>query len=248
MTENYIDKIEVDGVERPIRDTSGSVRYDAAQSLTDEQKAQARTNINAAPGGFGLGWGAKALTSSDDVNEISASGWYSWYEASVPKNAIKLSWVTIMRVDAHLGGVFVQTAYGVTDANNYYTQPIVARRMRYSSKIGEWEYLNPPMELGTEYRTTERYLGKPVYVQVVDCGTIPAQGTHKDLPLPSDTNSIVSINAYSPMRGDTLPCYDANGVRYSITTSGTTIMIWNYSESLMDTNVRALIKYTKTTD
>ena len=125
---------------------------------------------NSAPGGFGLGWGAKALTSSDDVNDIAASGWYSWYERSVPKNAINLSWVTIMRVDGHLGGVFVQTAYGVTDAINYYTQPIVARRMRYSSAIGEWEYENPPMELGIEYRTTERYLGKPVYVKLVDLG------------------------------------------------------------------------------
>lgn len=122
---------------------------------------------NSAPGGFGLGWGAKALTSSDDVNDIAASGWYSWYERSVPKNAINLSWVTIMRVDGHLGGVFVQTAYGVTDAINYYTQPIVARRMRYSSAIGEWEYENPPMELGIEYRTTERYLGRPVYTQIV---------------------------------------------------------------------------------
>lgn len=48
MAENYIDKIEVDGVERPIRDTSGSVRYDAPQTLSDEQKAQARENIDAA--------------------------------------------------------------------------------------------------------------------------------------------------------------------------------------------------------
>ena len=123
---------------------------------------------NSAPGGFGLGSIAKALTSNDDVNDIAASGWYSWYERSVPKNAINLSWVTIMRVDGHLGGVFVQTAYGVTDAINYYTQPIVARRMRYSSAIGEWEYENPPMELGIEYRTTERYLGKPVYKKLIE--------------------------------------------------------------------------------
>ena len=48
MADNYIDKIEVDGVERPIRDTSGSVRYDAAQNLTDAQKTQAQSNIGAA--------------------------------------------------------------------------------------------------------------------------------------------------------------------------------------------------------
>lgn len=37
----------------------------------------------------------------------------------------------------------------------------------------EYEYLNPPMQLGVEYRTTERYLGKPVYVQVANFGTLP---------------------------------------------------------------------------
>ena len=37
-----------------------------------------------------------------------------------------------------------------------------------------WEWANPPMELGVEYRTTERYLGKPVYVKVVDFGVLPA--------------------------------------------------------------------------
>lgn len=35
---------------------------------------------------------------------------------------------------------------------------------------GEWEWVNPPMQLGVEYRTTERYLGKPVYVKLVNLG------------------------------------------------------------------------------
>ena len=41
---------------------------------------------------------------------------------------------------------------------------------------GNWqpvEWINPPMTLGTEYRTTERYLGKPVYTKVVNCGNLP---------------------------------------------------------------------------
>ena len=37
----------------------------------------------------------------------------------------------------------------------------------------EYEYLNPPMQLGVEYRTTERYMGKPVYVKLVDFGALP---------------------------------------------------------------------------
>lgn len=233
----------------PITPTAiGAVSYDAAQSLTDAQKAQARTNIGAAPDGYGLGGNAKVLTSDDDVNTIGASGWYAWVNNNVPINAIAVTSITIMRVDAYSSGVKVQTLYGATDGVEFIMQPIVARRMIYGSKIGTWEYVNPPMQLGVEYRTTERYLGKPVYAKLVDCGTIPAQGTHKDLVFSPDAVGIVSVSAYSLQRGTTLPFYDTNGVKYSIAGNGTTVMIWNYSESRLDTDVRALVKYTKTTD
>lgn len=45
---------------------------------------------------------------------------------------------------------------------------------------GAWqplEYENPPMALGVEYRTTERWGGKPVYVKAVDCGELPNTST-----------------------------------------------------------------------
>ena len=200
---------------------------------------------NSAPGGFGLGWGAKALTSSDDVNDIAASGWYSWYERSVPKNAINLSWVTIMRVDGHLGGVFVQTAYGVTDAINYYTQPIVARRMRDSSAIGEWEYENPPMELGIEYRTTERYLGKPVYVKLVDCGKFPPPGNSVLVAHGISNCYPVSITARMS-NGNTVPFVS----KYTIGADGVNIFLESksgVSDQSANTTV-ALMRYTKTTD
>lgn len=32
------------------------------------------------------------------------------------------------------------------------------------------EWLNPPMQVGVEYRTTERYLGQPVYTKLLDLG------------------------------------------------------------------------------
>ena len=38
------------------------------------------------------------------------------------------------------------------------------------------EYLNPPMAKGIEYRTTERYLGKPVYMKVFQAFESLAKG------------------------------------------------------------------------
>ena len=38
---------------------------------------------------------------------------------------------------------------------------------------GEKEWVNPPMNLDVEYRTTERHLGKAVYVQKINLGNLP---------------------------------------------------------------------------
>ena len=51
-------------------------------------------------------------------------------------------------------------------------------RARYPSSQSPFvwlpfEWVNPPLNLGVEYRTTERYQGKPVYVQSINFGTLP---------------------------------------------------------------------------
>ena len=110
-----------------------------------------------------------------------------------------------------------------------------------------WECINPPMKLGWEYRTTERYLGKPVYCKVVDCGTVPAVGASKTLMVAPNA-SIFSVSAYSPERGLGIPFLDANGVKLEINQSGNILIFRNYSEKQSDTNALATVKYTKTTD
>lgn len=47
----------------------------------------------------------------------------------------------------------------------------------YRKVDGVIEWVNPPMELGVEYRTTERHNGKVVYAKAVDCGNMPASAT-----------------------------------------------------------------------
>jgi hypothetical protein len=46
-------------------------------------------------------------------------------------------------------------------------------RQYYSAAWHEWECVNPPMVVDVEYRTKERYLGKPVYTKVIYCDTLP---------------------------------------------------------------------------
>ena len=47
----------------------------------------------------------------------------------------------------------------------------------YRTINGLTEWINPPMVLGEEYRTTERYNGKPVYAKVVDIGSLPNEAS-----------------------------------------------------------------------
>ena len=48
----------------------------------------------------------------------------------------------------------------------------------YSDGTGlELSYSNPPMNLGAEYLTTERWNDKPVYTILIDCGAIPSSAS-----------------------------------------------------------------------
>lgn len=123
---------------------------------------------NSAPGGFGLGDDAKKLTEADDVNAISKSGWYVWDSTHVPKNAIVLSWLNIMRVDGYANNVCARTVYGLTDGGSYVVCPSVARNMTYGSQTSDWQYENPPMNSGVEYRTTEMYRSYPLYKKLIE--------------------------------------------------------------------------------
>lgn len=57
----------------------------------------------------------------------------------------------------------------------------VYERQYYSSEWHEWECINPPMVEGVEYRTKERYMGKPVYTKLIYCDTLP-DTTYKLFP------------------------------------------------------------------
>jgi hypothetical protein len=51
----------------------------------------------------------------------------------------------------------------------------IIRRMKWDDEDDwkPWEYETPPMKLGVEYRTTERWQGTAVYTKLIDCGKMP---------------------------------------------------------------------------
>lgn len=119
---------------------------------------------NFAPSGFGLGEAeARSCTDCNSL-ELLKSGWYRWHD--VCENAPFL--YGVMRVDSR-GSESVQTAYCITGSN---IGLCAQRIMLKSATPAEWEWVNPPMRAGIEYRTTERYKGSVVYKKVDTNGDV----------------------------------------------------------------------------
>lgn len=120
------------------------------------------------------------------------------------------------------------------------------------TKNGIVEYLNPPMELGVEYRTTERYMGKPVYVQMMDWGRAPAKGTAKYVAVPEHSINQQLVWAQLTYFGITFPRYGANDAlsMYIYVAQGSArFEIYSPGEDRSDNGtIQAIVKYTKDTD
>ena len=110
-----------------------------------------------------------------------------------------------------------------------------------------WEWVNPPMQLGVEYRTTERYLGKPVYVKCFDFGPLP-NATMKTSPH-GIANVDTCVRCYGSLTsGDkrSLPYAEAGG---RVDCFGDSYGVNMYSaNNLSSLTATATVWVTKTTD
>lgn len=106
-----------------------------------------------AKNGFGLG---KTLSGDAlaDANSATKSGWYKMSAETV--NGIGSN--CVIRVDAYGDNNCFQTAYLISSKSNTFIM-----RQCLSGVWSEWEWENPPCELGIEYRTTRRHRGYAVY-------------------------------------------------------------------------------------
>lgn len=128
-----------------------------------------------APSGYGLGQVA-FLDENVDIDTIMSSGWYSFSSSNTSKN-LPFSGgelFVIQRTDNHC----TQVAFQALGAN-----VSIKIRKTLDGVFSPWEWVNPPLEPDTEYRTIERYAGKPVYIRLVSCGAFPSAGTAKTISI-----------------------------------------------------------------
>ena len=118
-------------------------------------------NVGAAPSGFGLGAGATLIKG---WNSALKNGFYKSDKNTPGGDGNYWSGIVVNYSEA-LAHQLVWKTWGNT--------VIMATRKITNTTHEEWEYINPPMVKGVQYRTTERYNGEPVYTILIDGGAIP---------------------------------------------------------------------------
>ena len=218
--------------------------YNATQipvSGDPEAENVAAALSNKAPAGFGLGGQSKELTSGDDLNTIWENGWYRWGSSS-PQNAPDM---------APGNG---ESRYIFARVTNYDAQNVLqeywslnqgaqnkAHRICRNGVWGPLEWINPPMQLGVEYRTIERYQQVPIYTKAVNFGTAP-NATSKTVE-----HGITGFNQcvdVSGILGGANLIGHKNIVGILVNASQITI---EADADLSRSNVYVILKYTKTT-
>lgn len=223
--------------------------YNATQipvSGEPEAETVAAALANKAPAGFGLGTYGPYV---NDLNEAVESGFYT--VAGSYQNGpadIGTGFSPLLVLSSSEGNRIAQIYYGLNAnfmgciASRYYNNMLQA--------WSPWEWINPPMQLGAEYRTAERYNGKPVYLKLVDCGAGP-NNTRKTVSA-NTQNVETPISCTGTFGNGTIPyewfAGDSSGAQaITCTFSGQEINIAATADYSRWT-VFVILKYTKTTD
>lgn len=216
--------------------TTLSVPTDAAPTEDSTKPVQsggvAAALSNKAPAGYGLGANASSIP-GNDLNNAILGGFYVFSSA-------------VQNIPSFMSGKVLVMPY---KSLQYYTQIAfaaltseIAFRFCNNGVWGPWEYLNPLLSPGIEYRTVERYNGKPVYTKAVSLGTVSGGGTKSVEHGVTDLEACIECNGFAGYQ-------NLVGNKYvnSITVGASVI------ELVTDSNfpsqaVVAIMKYTKTTD
>ena len=259
----------VGNLQGPAGPTGGEdnfVRYDAAQTLTAAQQTQARGNINAAPGGFGYGENRR-FTKWDDTDGSQFEAFVDQMVDGTSK-VVRLTGVADYPANVVSGnggfadiqitsdGVVLVLFHGPVNVLEGSIDGVyhASKKRLLNGTWLPWEYDNPPLALGVEYRTTERYLGKPVYVKMIDCGNLPNAGLKTVSIGVSGLEKVIDISGcvVDASNGDfySIPAtnFDASVHNVGLYATGPqSIAISTQSDRSSD-SAYVKVKYTKTTE
>lgn len=117
----------------------------------------------------------------------------------------------VMLVEKRYGNIYQTVKY-----NGYVAQRYSIRDEDDVDTVAswdKWEYVNPPMVPGTEYRTAKRYNGKAIYTKAVEFGALP-NATAKTVSCGAVGANVISWRAVilsGANNAGIFPWYDSSG-------------------------------------
>ena len=154
------------------------------------------------------------------------------------------------------GGRFVGTLYKNT-ANfavlygvGYGANDNIVVKKLISGVWNPFELVNPPMQLGVEYRTTERYMGKPVYVCVKQFTGLTSGANFST----GITNGSTMVRYHARWNGVSIPFINLQDLKnswsiYLNVASVNSMALWHGSDTFDTTQTLTVtMYYTKSTD
>ena len=218
-----------------------------AISITDVIRGLTAADVGAAPDGFGLGIDYGGNVPGGDINNATKNGWYSLagtelnaptvddgvqsvtgamlFVQSSRSDRSKVQWMTIG--NAGFFGYTLRRYYNPT-----------------STEWSSWDWINPPMQTGVEYRTTERWNGKPVYAKLIDFGSLPNISRKTISHNIQNVQSIVDIAA-TASNGAIMNDMELAGSKF---TANNSVIVCQSSMDQSSFTAKVLLKYTKTSD
>lgn len=216
-----------------------------AISVTDVIRGLTAADVGAAPAGYGLGDTHGANIPDGDANNAIYNGWYGVVgtESNLPTSAdgVQSTGGAILFVHTRREDlVKYQILYLGTAGQQGYS----LRRFYHNaaSTWYPWEWINPRMALGVEYRTTERYNSKPVYKKAINFGAAPNATSKTVAHGISDFSQLVS---YSGMLGGGNLIGTPNVSSVYINATSITIRT---NTDVSVSYIYVILSYTKTTD
>lgn len=228
-----------------------------AISITDVIRGLTAADVGAAPNGYGLGSNAKAVT---DFNTATENGWYRNIVVGPDVHTPNDGGQWFCLTSAYTNGALRQDFYAISAG--YHGGGTHAIRWYHMSVFGGWspfEWVDPPMKVGVEYRTTERFNAKPVYAQLVNCGALKAR-TMKTVMLKIPVDWVVSCTGMQGPNGirhrQASPFYYNNGSTELVFYCSAEAYHYETEDNLYvylyatqaTTASYALVKYTKESD
>ena len=197
-------------------------------------------DIGAAPDGFGLG---AAPTLIKDFNEALLPGWYRASMDTVNGPNVDAKYHDIGPVFVtRSGDQTVQMFFGYAPGGIPYIHWLI--RGINNRTPGPWEWVNPPMSSGVEYRTVERFGGKPVYAKSVNFGALPAADSKTVSHNIENVKQIIQVTGIGS-NGAILNDIELAGANF---TANLAVIACKVKSDFSSNSAMVILKYIKKTD